>query len=353
MGQVSDLPPVSGVLLGGGCENRPGLITRLESLAGRNLLGLPAPAAVSQLRGREFWASAASSANAHFPTTMSAAAFLKAGLAEDSRWLHKTNSSAGGLGVRRAATPPPLMPEDSYVQRIIDGRQLGITLIVERHGSRLLGCTESFSSQDWQSPTEPPSLGEFFYRGSWGPIQLTWQQAEQIQGIGDYCYQETGWQGWLQIDCIEDADHQLWILEMNPRWTAGMEVLWRSGTCNPVTEHLKALGQPAPTESTEPAEPSFCGKAVWYAERETTAKRLHAAARQAQAELDTCFRQGSTKISFCDIPTSSTEVIFAGHPGLTIVSEFPAANDSQRQANARSYCLDQLGNARTVLLKHL
>jgi hypothetical protein len=53
------------------------------------------------------------------------------------------------------------------------------------------------------------------------------------------------YRGWLQADFIEDAEGRLWLLEINPRWSAGMEVLHvcrRSNANSPLAQHLEAVG---------------------------------------------------------------------------------------------------------------
>lgn len=352
--------PISGVLLGGGCENRPGLVAQLAELCGGanmlvNLLGLPQPTALVQLRDRDFWAAAAQSAGCKFPTSMSADSALLANRTATGQWLIKSNSSAGGLGVRRLTSPysSSVAPPDVTIQKFIDGRQLGVTLVIEPNGTRILGCTESLGSQDWQTPSQPPMLGEFLYRGSWGPIQLSEQQTEQILKIGEYCRSKAGWLGWLQLDFIEDADQLLWLLEINPRWTAGMEVLWRSGTCNPVAEHLAALGKSNLADAGTHLEPRLCAKAVWYADRNITAKDLNVAAQLTRRELNEPDRNQSTEFTLCDIPTASNEIVSQGHPGLTIVVKQTVASDASHPLSQRRLFLSRLEHARRTLLSNL
>ncbi len=351
---LGGLPPISGVLLGGGCENRPSLIQQIQSFAGETQqLGLPSPKSLEQLRDRQFYRSAAEHAGCGFPTSMSVKSFSADQPHTDQRaWLLKSPNSAGGLGVQRIATGqrlPTSLHSKQYCQQLIPGRQLGVTLIVGPSGTRLAGCTESLSQRDWQPTAPARHLNEFLYRGSWGPIELSSQQAAQVLRIGDYCASRTGWQGWLQADFIEDASRQLWLLEINPRWTAGMEVLVRAGVCNPVTEHLKALGRNiAAGPSSAQAR---CAKAVWYADRDLTAAQLHAAATRAQSKLNALSPAGSREFLLCDIPSPTGDPVLTGHPGLTVVVKHSISPESQSQL--RTNLLSHLNTAHHTLLSCL
>ncbi|GAB5402287.1 MAG: hypothetical protein Aurels2KO_05180 [Aureliella sp.] len=361
--KLGRLPPISGVLLGGGCENRPGLIRHIQSFAGDSVLaGLPSPEAIRQLRDRKLWEAASKFTGCRFPTSMSAASFSAQVAPHASNlhhtWLLKAPDSAGGLGVRRIASNEPLpddQPNRSIVQQFIPGRQLGVTLIIAPNGTRLAGCTESLSGQDWQPSTLPPNLDEFLYRGSWGPIQLTGQQQEHVLRLGDYCARHTGWQGWLQLDFIEDAEGHLWLLEINPRWTAGMEVLLRASVCNPVTEHLQALRHRVPANAGNKLASHnsiACAKAVWYADRDLPAQKLLAATVQAQSKLDADSQPDFLEFTLCDVPVASGKPILTGHPGLTIiVKQLFATGMSKRRI--RSTLLSHLSAAQRALLSCL
>jgi predicted ATP-grasp superfamily ATP-dependent carboligase len=120
-----------------------------------------------------------------------------------------------------------------------------------------------------------------------------------LQQLGEYVQQEVAMKGWLQADFIEDVNGQLWLLEFNPRWTAGMEVLWLSG-CN-------LLGDFMPRRATQTGLSRRCvskgtdsgacattncqaAKAVIYAQREiklsqSILRDLHALPRCSFADL--------------------------------------------------------------------
>jgi predicted ATP-grasp superfamily ATP-dependent carboligase len=104
------------------------------------------------------------------------------------------------------------------------------------------------------------------------------------------------------MDFIEDHFGQLWLLEINPRWAAGMEILMLAGV-NPVEFHLSAWKSVrkdavnAPTKqaahrssSSELASEAYFGKAVVYADRDLwltqeQINRLHRLPREHYADL--------------------------------------------------------------------
>lgn len=359
----SGTEPLSAVILGGGCENRPTLVKQLHLLARKgSLAGIPSQAAIRKLRKVEFWQGASADAGCHFPPTKPAskASFDASTSLARQDWLQKQADSAGGLGVRRLRQANPTAESfapGSYLQKQIEGRSLGISIVVGDQATRVLGCTESISSRDWQpakehkaAPSSPGSTvcaAEFVYRGSWGPIRLPDPHLNTLARIGDYCRTNTDWRGWLQIDFIEDRWGRLWLLEMNPRWTAGMEVLRLSGVCNPVEAHLHALEnapQESPTLALAPDK--LVMKAVYYAEQDITSDLLNVAANESEQEL--AASSTSTERIFRDIPSLSSASVLAGHPALTLVVTQPMHANVPQDAS-RQKLFDALRHARKTL----
>lgn len=229
-----------------------------------------------------------------------------------------------------------------YCQRHIAGRALGAYCILHSDGCvDFLGASESLSAEQWPGPSE------FIYRGSLGPVPLTDAQRTLIVGLCKVIQASSGCRGWLQLDFIEDAAGKLWLLELNPRWTAGMEILFLAGI-NPVTHHFRAWGQvldPATTRQGEtwqcstphsiPADDVSFAKGVVYADRELhlteeMIERLHGLPRRSFADLP----------SFSVLPSAErTQVVAAGEPLLTVVA-----------SGSRENLLDQMAKLRQTAL---
>jgi predicted ATP-grasp superfamily ATP-dependent carboligase len=323
------------ILLGGGTENWPQLVNLLHR--SYRVLG-PTVAQLAQLRSRGFWKLIAQNSGIGFPDTAVCSPPDSARSGES--WLQKSSASAGGQAVsriaRREVSELHVVQDDSgnsecrsYWQREVIGRPLGAHFILYPDSVLLLGITESLSALDWPGPTE------FIYRGSWGPVSLDKSRAHCLNRMADQVRLRTGLLGWLQCDLIEDLAGQLWLLELNPRWAAGMEVLQRVGI-NPVNYHLQAWGESSaagmagewPTNARVPSVlplPSRrAAKAVIYAQRDLalTQERidrwhslpgLHA----ADLPVDRPLSDELTDRRGAQYPLE----IKAGHPVLTVLAQ--------------------------------
>lgn len=300
--QLRQLPANAAIVLGGGLENWPECVAWLHQ--NFKVLG-PTTDQLRQLRSPDFWQSCCENIAIQFPETRN----MSAGASPPSRdrWLSKPVRGAGGLGICRAPLPAPTAAQRRYWQREIFGRSLGVHCVLTRQHSFIMGATESFAASDWPGPSE------FIYRGSWGPLYLPPQHQQQILQLCECIRTRTGCLGWHQFDLIEDEQGTLWLLEINPRWTAGMEVLFLAGV-NPVLFHLSAWGLedraiPRPPQSVATQADSLVAKAVVYVDRETqlnasSIARLHSLPRS----------------SYADLPASdlAEHVVAPGQPLLTV-----------------------------------
>ncbi|MEM7558066.1 MAG: ATP-grasp domain-containing protein [Planctomycetota bacterium] len=294
---------------------------------------------LQKLRDLAFWQDLAHRVDGlGFPETAPKPEFAESSpaTATAARWLRKSISGSGGLGVQSVV--PSEIGEaggDHYFQREVRGRVLGACLILPQlpRECELAGVTESWTERDWPGPTE------FIYRGSFGPIPLSEEQNRILLNIAEEVRQQTGLRGWLGVDFIEDADGNLWLLELNPRWTAGMEILARADR-NPVPAHLACFTpdlvcppslpqMDALDADSEPLTRVLAAKAVVYAERE-----LRLGAREM------AILHNPPRRNFADIPRlpedHSELLIEPGHPILTVRC------DHQKLINPREELLDHL-----------
>jgi uncharacterized protein len=240
------------VLLAGGMENHLGAMDQLAS-CGRLLA--PSSLVMRDLRSLHFWRDWAEVSGLEFPETCQSDA--KAIEFRSDQWLWKPASSAGGVRIMRGCDIGQKNIGDAYWQRFIDGRSIGVTCILSEHCSTLVGATESLSNQHWPAPSE------FIYRGSVGPIELTERARSSIIRLCECIRQRFGLLGWIQFDFVQDCHESLWLIEFNPRWTAGMEVLVDVGI-NPVAAHLSAWGYPIAIMSSD-QNTKLTAKAIVYA----------------------------------------------------------------------------------------
>ncbi len=133
------------------------------------------------------------------------------------RWLFKTQDSSGGLGVRWVDADKDV-DSDGYAQRWVAGKPYGAVFVSNgEHDCVLIGVSRSLRKRMGDCP--------FVYAGSCGPVRLSAQNIAKLNSIANLCVAETGYSGFLNIDVVIDQQGQMSLLEVNPRWSASVEVL--------------------------------------------------------------------------------------------------------------------------------
>jgi uncharacterized protein len=151
----------------------------------------------------------------------------------------------------------------------------------------------------------------FQYAGSVGPWPTIPQQLAQIERIGQTLAGVFALQGLFGVDLLIDGN-TVWIIEVNPRYTAAAEVVERFTGLNPVAAHVTVCKEgtlPATSRSTS----ICCGKTILYAKSDCTI---------TQPFFDWAIKQsGPTLVaSLADIPHAGTS-LRAGQPVLTVLAD--------------------------------
>jgi predicted ATP-grasp superfamily ATP-dependent carboligase len=73
-------------------------------------------------------------------------------------------------------------------------------------------------------PHEPHIWSDFIYRGSIAPVAIPDWFLEPISNFASSVVHETNWCGLWQADFLLPGN-ELYLLEINPRWTASMELI--------------------------------------------------------------------------------------------------------------------------------
>lgn len=259
---LSRLAPVDW-LFTGGLENHPSVLRRLTAIG--RLLGTDADR-VERLRDPE-----------HFARVLTAAGFppppqrrSPPPAAESAAWLWKPRRSAGGLRIGRTA-PADAGPLDGAYHQFVAGRTLGAVYVGRAGGANLCGATVGLAGPDWG---EAPG---FLYGGSIGPCPLDARLRDSLEKIGAAVATSFAPSGLFGVDLIDDGE-RLVPLEINPRYTAGMELLERSVGGSLIRLHLAACTAPADSTALDEALAPFVaacrtesppaavhGKAILYA----------------------------------------------------------------------------------------
>lgn len=211
--QLVEQAPPGPVLCTGAMENHPEVLEAIAQC--RPLLG-SSPAAVRSVRNPQALARLQP-----VPGLRCCRVCDTAPNHSEQRYLLKPRHSAGGGGIHFWS------PEDSldarhYLQEYVPGTP--ISAIYHAHGpaARLLGVTEQFIGE--------PDFGArgFQYCGGIGPISLAPKAVAALTSLGDQLVGWHGLGGLFGVDMILDAQGDLWPVEVNPRYTASVELIERA-----------------------------------------------------------------------------------------------------------------------------
>jgi predicted ATP-grasp superfamily ATP-dependent carboligase len=189
-----------------------------------------------------------------------------------------------GFGIR-PYQPGELVDDDHYLQPLIVGRSISAVF----DDGILLGATEQM-------------VDSYRYDGSIGPITV---DADQLQQLGTSVVDRCGLAGMYGMDLILCDDGQMYPIEINPRYTASVEVLERA--------------QPG----------RVCGKRIVYAHTDLVAQDLYELLEEHEV---------------ADVPAIG-EQISAGHPVCTV---FAHAEDSDSCDAKLRELADRLYTAVTI-----
>jgi uncharacterized protein len=264
----------------GALENHPGLLSKLMALG--PLYGNPAEV-VHRVRN---------------PATV-ARALAEAGLPglavcrsnqpppRDGRWLIKPRRSAGGRGIHvwdRSASSVDAgrSREPLYFQQRVAGVPHSALFVATSGQAVFVGASRQLVGES-ELNARP-----FAYCGSIGPVELGETLLAQIVHCGQVVASQFGLRGLFGIDFVVDGNSLAWLTEVNPRYTASVEVLESALGRGLLGDHVRACAEfdsksPDLSRSRQAADLSvhwlqgrlanagrsgsrrLCGKAVVYA----------------------------------------------------------------------------------------
>jgi predicted ATP-grasp superfamily ATP-dependent carboligase len=291
----------------GGLENYPRLVDRMAAM--RPLWGNP-PNVLREARDPDYLRKELTAAGLAMP----------AELMPGERALVKPLRGSAGLGVRWALESDFVQPpRGRYLQKFIAGKPASAAFVAAGGKAVLLGATRQLLGHDWDH-SHP-----FLYVGSIGPLPLSDVQHAQIIQIGQVLASQFRLVGLFGVDLVLDGE-TVWTIEVNPRYTASMEILERVTGESFVAMHAAACQSGRlPDQPRRLADATFRGKAVVYARQELTIGK-----RMPWDDLDASGQ-------FADLPHGG-QIIHAGHPIVTVFAEggSPDAVESLLRAKANS-----------------
>jgi predicted ATP-grasp superfamily ATP-dependent carboligase len=335
-------------MLAGGTENHIDLIARLS----RKFPDMMKPEQYASMRSWKNWRSWSERSGMFFPRSWEPGTILSEPVdlpqipidsnsndsSSSNEYLFKRLDQAGGLGISTwnrnevpSASQMALDTGNGIIQERIDGQSVGVTFLSSFHGSLALGCTEAW-------PTQPHPWGAFVYQGSIGPVSLQQEDWTLLEAFAKNVTIESQWRGLWQADFIRKGRHW-YLLEINPRWTASMEILEASTgmelvrlNCLAVSDQLandewqKLLQN---NQSSRMIPPRYFAKRVLYASRsiavnETMIERWWC--HRLPLESFTNDRDTSSRCWFADIPNEPMQ-FETGYPICSIIGASATTED--------------------------
>jgi predicted ATP-grasp superfamily ATP-dependent carboligase len=314
----------------GALENHPELVDQMAWIA--PLWGNPGD--VLQ-RVRSPWELAATlrAAGLLFPETRPTAA----GLPQDGSWLAKTYRGASGSGVREFGIPFPFgeglrqgsEPSSTVFQRRIPGTPAAAVFADIDGVAVLEGITRQLIGEPW--------LGAhgFQYAGSIGPLPVATKTKETIEHLGQVLTEEFELTGLFGIDFMLDGD-QVWTIEVNPRYTASVEICERVTGSHAIVSHVAGIASAPVSALNMCARASTLshGKAILFAKRDIRISHVFAEMSLAEA-LRTPWP------TLADVSPAGT-VVDAGRPILTVFAEGETIEAVEQRLQQRVEELERL-----------
>jgi predicted ATP-grasp superfamily ATP-dependent carboligase len=280
----------------GALENYPAVIEQLS--IGRKLWGNDA---ATVRRVRDIWRlrDVLKDAGLAFPESRPTADDIP----RDGTWLRKAARSAGGLQVgiwdtqaARAQIGP------CYYQRRIEGQAVAGVFVANGSSAQMLGI----STQQVQDA----ATGDYRYVGSSTVLKQYDEVAEPMQRIGAVLAAQFKLVGLFGVDAVFDGT-TLWPIEVNPRYTASVEIHERAAGFHALELHRAGCVEGKLPERSYLSADMHVAKTVYYAEHDLT---ITAAFSHWAAALN------AKKVwpEIADIPAEGT-TIRTGQPVTTLL----------------------------------
>jgi len=273
--------PCEAWLYTGALENHPALIDQLATV--RPLLGNPGDV-LRRVRDPMLLGKVLYEHGLPFPETRTSSA----GLPSDGSWLVKNYQGSSGTGVEEFTSA---IGKSAYYQQLVTGTPCSAVFA----GPRLLGITRQLVGESWTG------ADRFQYCGSIAPWSLNAAAENQLRRLGEVLTAEFGLLGLFGVDFIYDGQNP-WTIEVNPRYSAAVEIVERTQGINAIDWHIGCSdGLSLPSSAS-----AHHGKAILFAKRQTVIS-------------DELTRKFLKQSDLADIPQAGLQIP-TGHPVLTVLA---------------------------------
>lgn len=316
--RLADRFPTAAWIYTGGLENYPASIDRLA--ARRPLLG-NAGAVLRAVRNPNRLAQVCRAADFYVPPIEIDAANLPT----DGSWLSKSSRASGGSHVVRwhGSTSDSTRLRGRYFQPYQPGLPCSAVFVAAGVEARLIGTSRQLIGPAWNAPHE------FQYAGLIAPWPMTPQLMGRLAELGRVLVEEFGLCGLFGVDFLL-RDQEIVSLEVNPRYTASVEVLERAmPDWSALADHVCVCAQrPLPLDPPR-AEPSrVAGKAILFARRDLILRERLTTSHITSADVD------SELPALADIPCVGTRIA-QGQPVATVLASAADVESLQEQLRSR------------------
>lgn len=301
----------------GNLENYPAVVRRLAR--GRRLLG-NSPATLQGARDFGELARVVRSCGGRVPLTFGPDEARD--LPRGRKWLRKPRRGGGGSGVHAFAEGEgksrPLRPHELLQERI-EGTLASVSFVADGHRAVLLGLAQGLAGD--------PAFGAIGHRycGSLHPLRVEAHVLERLDDVAQGATKAFGLVGANGIDFVV-RDGEAFVLEVNPRPSASMELLERAGRGSVFEAHVAACDGRLPSPpSLEPGPHGVLGKAVLWARSATVVGDTHGWLRRDDIR---------------DIPFPG-ERIGTGHPVCTVFARGADAAACYRELVAAAAAVER------------
>ncbi|MFL2870793.1 MAG: ATP-grasp domain-containing protein [Pirellulaceae bacterium] len=297
-------------LYAGSLENYPEQIAQLASK--KTLLGNNQDV-IHKCRSPEFICKVAQDASWNYPgSELTNTGYINSG---PPIWLSKPRLSAAGQGVQVSRTKPPANP-DRLVQLFIPGPTYGAACISNGSETQILGVTRHLRM------SRRLGTARFQYCGSVGPMLVAEPLNTAISTMANEIALRCSIVGLFGLD-FKVWDNQLWLLEINPRFTASMDLLSNGADTNIIQQHIDACHNKPLTQM--PNSHRF----------ETIKTRAILFAKSPTRFISSC----NTLDYLADIPDNNA-LINVGNPICSVYGRGKTASESVKHAMENAHHLE-------------
>jgi predicted ATP-grasp superfamily ATP-dependent carboligase len=297
----------------GGLENHPNLIRELSEL--RPLWG---NGPNELLRSRNPFHVAKLLLDAKLPCLE--VRDSDAELPDYTRWLRKPYHGSGGIGIEEVQGPLPAEQASLrtvYHQAFCEGRAYSTVYLGDGfEEARLLGSTQQLIGQGWLNASR------FQYCGNIGPIVFPESIQATLRDLGRVVVEGCKLKGLFGIDWIL-SEEQPWLVEINPRYPASLEILEMVNGQAFLQGHAEIFGNKTLANPTHQTGTMVVGKAIYYARRDFAMPQMRSLRSLGLGD-------------YFDFPANADlplpgEIIQAGWPVLSLFESAPTVGECRRK----------------------